>query len=179
MVGELMRIAYRHQLQLPPALALLFKVVVMLESAAVLIDPNLLFFEALEDEMAAHLKNEISPARISRRLARDAVEMARLIDGLPQRADRLLQRLETGDLEFAARHEGLERRVDKLNQTIRTLTIVIGVSMFLVAAGVFVLAAETAGPPGSGRVNALRALLTIAGAISAMFVARMWWTQRR
>lgn len=179
MVGELMRIAYSHQLQLPPDLALLFKVVAMLESAAVLIEPDFLFFEALETEVTALLKDEVSPVRVGHRLRRDAFEMARLIEGLPQRAERLLQRLETGDLEFAARNEGLERGVDKLNQTIMALTTVIGISVFLIAAGVFVLAAETAGPTGSGRVDALRILLAIAGTILAILLTRTWWTRRR
>ncbi len=179
MVGELMRIAFRHQLQLPPDLALLFKVVAMLESTAVIIDPNFVFFEALETEMATLLKDRVSPAVIGRRVGHDALEAAKLLEGLPQRAERLLQRLETGDLEFATRHEGLEREADKLTQSIRTLTVVTAVSLFLVALGAFVVAAEVAEPAGSGRVDALRVVLVIGGAILTAFIARTWWTRRR
>ena len=178
MVGELMRIAYRHQLQFPPHLALLFKVVAMLESAAVLVDPEFLFFQALQPEVAALLKETASPTNLGRRVGRDAFNMVRLLEGLPHRADRLLQRLETGDLEFAIRQEGLELETRKLDRAVTRLTLGISVALFLVAAGVYVLAAEVAGT-GSSRLEYLRILLAAGGVFLAVLGARIWWTRNR
>ena len=179
MVGELMRIAFQHQLQLPPDLALLFKVVAMLESAAVLIDPDFLVFKALETETEPLLIDQLSPSRIGRRLARDTADLAKLIEGLPQRAERLLQRLETGDLELVTRDENLQRETMKLNTAIRTLSVVIAISAFAIGASLFVIAAETAGQVRPGRIDALRLLLTVGAALLATFVARTWWTRKR
>ena len=179
LIGQLMRIAYRHQLEFPPDLALLFKVLAMLESAAVLVDPDFLFFKALQPEVAALLKDKASPKQLGRRLGRDALEMARLVEGLPRRTDRLLQRLETGDLEFGARHDRLELEAERLRRAINTLTTAIAVLLFLMAIGVYVLAAEIAEPSGSDRLSALRVLFIAGGAILAFLGVRGWWTRRR
>ena len=179
MIGELMRIAYRHQLEFPPNLALLFKVLAMLESAAVLVDPHFLFFQALEPEVAALLKDKASPTQMGRRLGRNALEMARLLEGLPHRTDRLLQRLETGDIEFVARHERLELEAERLRRAVNRLTLTIAVPLFLVAIGVYVLVAEIAEPRGSSRLDTLRVLLVAGGAILAIVGARGWWTGKR
>lgn len=179
MAGELMRIAHRHRLEFPANLALLFKVLAMLESAAVLVDPRFLFFPALEPEITALLKDKASPKQVGRRLGRDAVEMARLLEGLPHRTDRLLQRLETGDLEFIARHERLEHEAERFHRALNRLTIAIAVTLLLVASGVYVLAAEIAAPSGSDRLGTLRFLLTTGGVLLAILGARGWWTRRR
>jgi ubiquinone biosynthesis protein len=178
MVGQLMQIAHRHQLQFPPDLALMFKVLAMLESTAVLVDPKFLFFDALEPEVEELLKERASPASVGRRFGRDALEMARLLEGLPHRADRLLQRLETGDLEFAIRQQGLEAETKRLHRAVDRLTLGITVTLFLIASGVYVLAAEVA-PPGSSGPTYLRILLGIGGIFLLVLGFRSWWTRDR
>ncbi len=178
MVGELMRIAYRHQLQFPPDLALLFKVLAMLESTAVLLDPTFLLFEALEPHVATLLKERTSPTNVGRRVGRDALDMMRLMEGLPHRADRLLQRLETGDIEIATRTVGLEVEAKRLHRAIDRLTLGITVTLFLVASGVYVLAAEIAGGESS-RLTYLRILLTTGGVFLAALGLRIWKTRDR
>lgn len=179
MVGELMRIAHRHQLELPPNLALLFKVLAMLESAAVLIDPDFLFFEALEPEITDLVKIEISPAAVSRRVGRNALSMARLADGFPQRAERLLQRIETGDIEFTPRQDGLDRILDKMVGAIGRLTTAVAVGLFLIASGIYVLAAGSAGQAGSNRLDTLQILLWVGAAGLVLLVAQIAWSGRR
>jgi len=178
MVGELMRIAHRHHLQFPPDLALMFKVLAMLESTAVLIDPKFLFFDALEPEVEALLKERASPTSVGRRVGRDALEMARLFEGLPHRADRLLQRLETGDLEFATRQAGLEVETKRLHRAVDRLTLGITVTLFLIAAGVYVLAAEVA-ETGSRGPMYLRILLAVGGAFLLVLGFRTWRARNR
>ncbi|NOY56117.1 MAG: AarF/ABC1/UbiB kinase family protein [Actinobacteria bacterium] len=178
MVGELMRIAYRHQLRFPPNLALLFKVVAMLESAAVLVDPEFLFFQALEPEVAALLKERVLPTNVGRRVGREALDTVRLLEGLPHRVNRLVQRLETGDLEFATRNLRLEMETKRLHRSVDRLTLGVAVTVFLVAVGVYVLAAEVA-QTGSSRLVFLRVLLTAGGVFLAGLGARMWWTRNR
>ncbi len=179
MVGDLMRIAHRHDLDLPPSLALLFKVLAMLESAAVLIDPEFLFFQALEPEIAELVRGQASPVVMSRRVGRNALDMARLAEGFPQRAERLLQRLETGDIEFTPRHEGLERGVEKIGRVLDLVAVIAAVGLFLIASGIYVLAAETAGPAGSNRLDVLQILLGIGGGMLALLAAQAIWTRRR
>ncbi|MFV1998844.1 MAG: ABC1 kinase family protein [Acidimicrobiia bacterium] len=178
MVGELMRIAHRHQLRFPPDLALMFKVLAMLESTAVLIDPNFLFFDALEPEVETLLKERASPTSVGRRMGRDALDMARLFEGLPHRADRLLQRLETGDLEFATRHPGIEVEAKKLHRAVDRLTLGVSVTLFLLAAAVYVIAAEVS-ESGSNRLTYLRILFAAGGVFLLVLAARIWKARDR
>jgi ubiquinone biosynthesis protein len=177
-VGELMRIAHRHQLQFPPDLALLFKVLAMLESTAALLDPTFLLFEALEPHLAARLKERTAPANVGRRVGRDALDTVRLMEGLPHRADRLLQRLETGDIEFAARTIGLEAEAKRLHRAIDRLTLGITVTLFLVASGVYVLAAEIASTE-SARLVYLKILIVTGGVFLSLLGVRIWRTRDR
>ncbi len=181
MVGELMRIAHSHDLRLPANLALLFKVLAMLESAAVLIDPDFVFFREIEPEVAALVQGKVSPVNVSRRVAFNAVAAARLADGFPQRAERLLQRLETGDIEVTTRHEALERGVENVSRALNTLVIVSAIGLFLISATLYVLASEVAGAAGSNGIDTLQILLGVGAAFLAASVVRMWWvgTRRR
>jgi len=179
MVGDLMRIAHRHELFLPANLALLFKVLAMLESAAVLIDPDFLFFQALEPEIAELAKDKLSPGNVSRRVGVNALAAARLAEGFPQRAERLLQRLETGDIEFTTKHEALEHGIDKVSRALNTLTLVVAIGLLLLAVALYVLAAETAGPAGSARLDTLQVLLSIGAGVVAIAVAQSRWTRKR
>ena len=178
MVGELMRIAHRHQMQFPPGLALMFKVLAMLESTAVLIDPRFLFFEAVGPEVKALLKEKATPTNVGYRVGRDALDMVRLLEGLPHRANRILQRLETGDLEFAIRQRGLEAETRRLHRAVDQLTLGITATLFLAAAGVYVIAAEIA-EAGSSRVAFLRILLALGGILLVVLGARIWRTRNR
>lgn len=179
MVGDLMRIAHRHELQLPANLALLFKVLAMLESAAVLIDPNFLFFPAIEPEIAELVRRRVSAAEVSRRVGRNASDMARLAEGLPRRTERLLQRLEAGDIEFSVRQEALEEGIARIGRTLIALTLVVAIGLLLLAAGIYVLAAETAGPGGSGRLDVLKMLIGVGAAATTVALIRAGWTRGR
>jgi len=178
MVGELMRISYRHQLRFPPGLALMFKVLAMLESTAVLVDPSFLFFDAVEPEVKALLKEKASPTNVGHRVGRDALDMVRLLEGLPHRVNRILQRLETGDLEFAIRQRGLEVETRKLHRAIDQLTVGVTVTLSLISAGVYVLAAEIT-EAGSSRVTFLRILLATGGILLVVLGARIWKSRNR
>ncbi|MCL1693129.1 MAG: AarF/UbiB family protein [Actinomycetia bacterium] len=178
MLGELMRIAHRHQLQFPADLALLFKVLAMLESVAVLVDSDFLFFRSLEPEMKAFLRERTSPKKFLRRVGRDALDVARLADGLPHRVDRLLQRLETGDLELATRERGRELEAMALRRAVDRLALGTVVTLFLVAGAVYVLAVEVV-DTGSSHLTYLRVLLAAGGVALVVLGARIWWTRNR
>lgn len=177
-VGGLMQIAHRHQLQFPPELALLLKVLAMLESAAVLVDPNFIFFEALEPEVSALLKEKKAAKEVGARIGREALEVARFFEGLPHRADRLLQRVETGDLEFATRYEGLDLVARRLTRAVNRLTAVLGISLFLVAFGLYVVALEVGGSPQPSGLSSLRLALLIAGLGLLILTVRAWLSRK-
>ncbi len=178
MVGDLMRIAYRNQLQFPPDLALMFKVIAMLESTAVLVDPKFMFFDALEPEVDSLMADRFSPKSLGARAGRDAIDLIHLLEGLPHRTDRLIQRLETGDLEFSIRQHRLEAETRKLHQTVSLLSAGLMVGLFLLAAGVYVLATEVAGADSS-RPGYLRIVMAIGAVLLVVVGVQSWWGRRR
>ncbi len=178
MVGELMRIAHRHQLQFPPDLALMFKVLAMLESTATLVDAKFLFFDALEPQIEVLLRERTSPSSLGKRAGHEALDMARLLEGLPHRADRLLQRLETGDLEFSVRQNRLEAETKRLHRALDRLTIGLTVVLFLLAGGVYVIAAELAATT-SARLGYLQIVFVIGVVVLATLGVGAWRARRR
>ncbi len=178
MVGELMRIAHRHQLQFPPDLALMFKVLAMLESTATLVDAKFLFFDALEPQVEVLLRERTSPASLGHRAGREALDTVRLLEGLPHRADRLLQRLETGDLEFSIRQHRLEAETTRLHRAVDRLTVGLTVVLFLLATGVYVIAAELAAT-SSGRLDYLRMVYIIGVVVLVTLGVGAWRTRHR
>ena len=60
------------------------------------------------------------------------------------------------------------------------MTITIGITLFLVAIGVYAVAAEISESPGSGStLGTLRVLLTTGGIVLAVLGARSWSTRKQ
>ena len=156
----------------------MFKVLAMLESTAVLADPEFMLFDSLEPEVESLLKERTSPANVGKRVGRDALDAVRLFDGLPHRTDRLLQRLETGDLEFSIRQHDVAVEARRLHRAVDRLTVGITVTLLLVAAGISVLATELA-DPGSKWPGYLQVLLAVAGVFLLVVGVRTWRSRDR
>ncbi len=91
----------------------------------------------------------------------------------------LVRRLETGDIEFTTKHEALEQGIDRINRSLVTLTRVAAIGLFLLAAGIYVLAAETAGSDGSSRLDTLQILIGIGFGALAISVVQTWRMRRQ
>ena len=178
LVREIMAIAYRHELQLPPDLAILFKVLAMNEGLGAMLDPEFKLFEFAEPYLKTEYRKLFSPQSLIPELEQDAVHLFHLGRGLPQRVSRLLRRVELGDIEITIRHEGLEESTGEIAGAVNRLTMSILLTLFLIATGIYILAGHFMGFDYL-MVNILLVMVIATVLIAARLLYRMWRQDKR
>jgi ubiquinone biosynthesis protein len=106
-VNDVLAVLRRHHLQLPRALALLLKMVVMTEGMGARLDPQFRLGDVLGPYAERLVADQYSPAAVARRLALVGVDVARLGVELPGQLRRLLDVLDRG-VEVHLRAQELE-----------------------------------------------------------------------
>ena len=177
MLSELMAIAYRHQLSFPPDLANLFKVLGMLEGVGSMIDPDLRFFDYSEKYFKNMYKNMFSPENIVQQLSDNLIDLYKLGNKLPRRLSRLLQRVEFGDIGIEFNNPGLENDIRKLYKAVDRIALSVMLSLFLIAAGIFVLVGHFVGYD-SFIVRFLFFSMVAAGLVTLVVLVSVWRQQR-
>lgn len=177
MLSELMAIAYRHQLSFPPDLAILFKVLGMLEGVGSMIDPDLRFFDYSEKYFKNMYKNMFSPENIVQQLSDNLIDLYKLGNKLPRRLSRLLQRVEFGDIGIEFNNPGLENDIRKLYKAVDRIALSVMLSLFLIAAGIFVLVGHFVGYD-SFIVRFLFFSMVAAGLVTLVVLVSVWRQQR-
>jgi len=173
LLRELMAIAYRHDLHFPPDLALLFKVLAMCEGLGALIDPHFKLYEIAQPYFKNLYLDLFSARNIGKKAASDVIDLLLLGRGLPQRLSRLLQRVESGDIQITIGHTGLERNSAKIYRSINRLTVSLLLTLFLIGAGVYMLAGHFLGF-GFYMVNILLGMVICTAAICVLVLVSMW-----
>jgi ubiquinone biosynthesis protein len=143
--NEVMAIAFRHHLQLPGELAMLFRVIGMSEALGAQLDPNFKLFEFLAPQLQQLWFERRSPVAVGKKLGLTAVETAELAFGLPRRLSRLLSRVERGEIELNVNHEGLHELIRSLQRMTNRLALAVLLSATLVALGLMMVVYH---PPG-------------------------------
>jgi ubiquinone biosynthesis protein len=144
-LGELISLARRYRLSVPPVFPLLVKALVTAEALARAIDPSLNVYEVARPYTRRILAERYSPERLADTARERVVEYARYAEDYPDQIRQLLAELEDGELEVQLRHRGLDDlggQVDVLANrlvfAVVTAALLIGSSML----GAFV----TSGP---------------------------------
>ncbi len=121
--NEVMAIAFRHRLQLPGELVMLFRVVGMSEGLGARLDPDFRLFEFAEPYMRRFWLARRSPQAMTRRLGQSVLEATDFGIDFPRRTSRLFDQLERGDLEFNIKHEGLREFTRQLQRMVNRLAL--------------------------------------------------------
>lgn len=106
-----------HHLHLPSNLALLVKVIVMVEGLGARLDPQFRLTSALLPYTNQLLLRQLSPGRWARRLGQASLDIAHLGVELPQQLRRIVREIERGNVEVGVRPEGFEpilRRLERI-----------------------------------------------------------------
>jgi ubiquinone biosynthesis protein len=116
-ISEVLDIVRRHNLVIPPNLALLLAVLVLDESITEQLDPGFRFDNALRPYAERHLASSFSPPALAHRAEQFGIELAEMASELPGQLHRLLDAIGDGEFEVHLRaHElrPLVRRVETL-----------------------------------------------------------------
>jgi len=130
-MGEMFDLMRRYQIVLPAAMAMLLKVLVMLEGTAQLLLPSFSLMEVLQPYQRKMLARRLSPARQYRKARRLASEVEQLVEVLPRRLRDLLQQMQSGRFDVHLDHRGLEPSVNRLVLGMLTSALFLGSTLMV------------------------------------------------
>jgi ubiquinone biosynthesis protein len=123
---EMTEIIRRYHIVLPPGLALLLKVLVMLEGTARLLNPQFSLIELMRPYQEKLLLRRLSPQRFVQKFRRVFQEWEALGAVLPQGLREVLKQLQTGKFTVHQEHKGLEPSVNRLVFGMLTSSLFLG-----------------------------------------------------
>ena len=113
-LNEMTEIIRRYQIMLPARLALLLKVLVMLEGTGRMASSTFNLMEVLGPYRRKMMLRRLSPTRRVKKFHRIYLEMERLAEILPRRLGEILQQVQSGKFDVHLDHRGLEPSVNRL-----------------------------------------------------------------
>jgi ubiquinone biosynthesis protein len=113
-LNEMTEIIRRYQIMLPARLALLLKVLVMLEGTGRMASSTFNLMEVLGPYRRKMMLRRLSPTRRVKKFHRIYLEMERLAEILPRRVGEILQQVQSGKFDVHLNHRGLEPSVNRL-----------------------------------------------------------------
>ena len=128
---EMVEIIRRYHISLPSRIAMLLKVLIMLEGTARLVHPTFSLMEMIKPFRRKILKRRFSPARKMRKAQRIFRELEHLAETLPRRITEILQQVQSGKFDVHLDHRGLEPSVNRLVLGLLTSSLFLGSSLML------------------------------------------------
>ena len=104
----------RYHVALPPALALLLRVLVMLEGTGRMLSPRFNLVELLAPYKRQLVMKKLSPRRMVRRVAEAVGDWDELLRGLPRQLGSVMRLLHKQELTVRLTHQHLEPSVNRL-----------------------------------------------------------------
>ncbi len=130
-LNEMTEIIRRYQIMLPARLALLLKVLVMLEGTGRLASPNFNLMEVLAPYRRRMMLRRLSPVRRVKKFRRIYLEVERLAEILPRRLGDILQQVQSGEFDVHLDHRGLEPSVNRLVLGMMASALFLGSSLLV------------------------------------------------
>lgn len=128
-LNELTDAIRRYHVILPPTLALLLRVLVMLEGTGRILSPSFNLVELLAPYRRSVMLKQLSPRRAWRRLSGVIGDWEDLIRGLPRQAGNVLKMLQRQEMGVQLLHRHLEPSVNRLVFGLMVSALFVGSSM--------------------------------------------------
>jgi len=130
-LGALLELVRGYRLVLPGEIALLIKVLVMLEGTGRQLSPSFSLIEAMKPYRRRLLARRASPPRQLRRLLRFGQDLDRFLGQLPASLNEALERMRSGRFYMRMDHRGLEPSVNRLALGLLASSLFLGSSLLL------------------------------------------------
>ena len=131
MLKEIIDLIRRYQIMLPARVAMMIKMLVMLEGTSRMVSPNFSLTEVMGPYQRKMILRRMSPARQLRKLRRLYSELERLAAVLPRGLIDILQQVQTGRFDIHLDHRGLEPSVNRLALALLASALFLGSSLML------------------------------------------------
>jgi ubiquinone biosynthesis protein len=126
---EITDIIRRHHLMLPADIAMLLRVLILLEGTARLLYPQFQLMEVLEPFEERMIRDRLSPRRQWRRMRHFLGDWRDLAIHLPSQLRDMIQQAQTGRIEVQLHHHHLEPSVNRMVLGIVTAALLLGSSI--------------------------------------------------
>ena len=123
---EMFGLMRRYEIVLPSPIALILKLLVMLEGTSKRLQPDFSLMEVLEPYQQTIVANRLSPKRQLRKAKRMAYEIQQQAEVMPRRIRDILQQVQSGRYDVHLDHRGLEPSVNRLVLGMLTSAIFLG-----------------------------------------------------
>ncbi len=130
-LNELTEMIRRYQILLPARIALLLKVLVMLEGTSQQLSPRFNLMDVIVPYQRKILWRRYSPKRRIHKFRRIYAELENLIEVLPRGILDILQQVQSGKFDVHLDHRGLEPSVNRLVLGMLTSALFLGSSLML------------------------------------------------
>lgn len=130
-LSEMIEIVQRYRIALPAGLAMLIKVLVMLDGTVRMLEPKFSLMELIQPYQKKMLRRRLSPARQMRKMRRLYSEVELLVEILPRRLRDILQQVDSGRFDVHLDHRGLEPSVNRLVLGMMTSALFLGSSLLV------------------------------------------------
>lgn len=135
---EVLTAAFKHQIHLPPDLALLVRVVIVLEGLALGLDPSFNLAEMAKPFGERLLRERFSWRRLRDEALQTVGMVSRMMRDLPQRAESLMDRLQVGEVTLGIDLRQLTRIIAKFDSMINRLAFSIVVAALILGSAVVI-----------------------------------------
>ncbi|MHB8645224.1 MAG: ABC1 kinase family protein [Thermomicrobiales bacterium] len=139
LLNDLLALVRRHHLRLPPDLALLLKMLVMIEGLGRRLDPSFNVLAVAQPFGQEAIARLLAPERLLRQARQAAIQYGEMAMEFPGRLDRLLTQLERGELLTEAAEQATTRAVhalhvitNRLVHAIATATVLLALVLILI-----------------------------------------------
>jgi ubiquinone biosynthesis protein len=130
-LSEMIEMIRRYHIVLPARMAMLLKVLIMLEGTARLLSPKFSLMQVMAPYQRRMSIERYSPRRHLKKMRRAAYEIEQLATLLPRRVREMLQQLQTGTFDVHLDHRGLEPSVNRLVLGMLASALFLGSSLLL------------------------------------------------
>ena len=130
-LSEMIEIIRRYHIVLPAPMAMLLKVLIMLEGTAKLVSPQFSLMDVLEPYRRKMALARLSPSRQLRKMRRIYYELEQLAELLPRRVRVILQQVQSGKFDVHLDHRGLEPSVNRLVLGMLASALFLGSSLLI------------------------------------------------
>lgn len=128
---ELFRLVRRREIVLTPQLAMLLKLMVMLEGTAQLLSPEFNLIDLLSPMQRRMMLRRLNPKRQAKKARRMFGEIEQLAEEMPRRVRELLNQFQSGSFEVHLEHRGLEPAANRLVLGLLTSALIVGGSLMV------------------------------------------------
>jgi ubiquinone biosynthesis protein len=130
-LAEVIEIIRRYHILLPAQLAILLKVLIMLEGTGRRLSPQFSLMEVMSPYQQRMARRRLSPRRQLKKMQRIAYEVEQLAELFPRRMREILHQVQTGKFDVHLDHRGLEPSVNRLVLGMLASALFIGSSLLM------------------------------------------------